>query len=84
MRGEPGAGSSTLIAPSPTTIWLAVNQFTVTENRHTRRPDIVLFVNGLPLAVMELKNPAWMRTPPFGRPGSSSRPTRQSCPPSSR
>ena len=36
---------------------LAVNQFTVTENRHTRRPDIVLFVNGLPLAVMELKNP---------------------------
>jgi len=38
--------------------WLAVNQFTVTENRHTRRPDIVLFVNGLPLAVIELKNPA--------------------------
>ena len=37
--------------------FLAVNQFTVTENRHTRRPDIVLFVNGLPLAVMELKNP---------------------------
>ena len=36
---------------------LAVNQFTVTENRHTRRPDIILFVNGLPLAVMELKNP---------------------------
>jgi type I restriction enzyme R subunit len=38
--------------------WLAVNQFTVTENGHTRRPDIVLFVNGLPLAVVELKNPA--------------------------
>jgi type I restriction enzyme R subunit len=38
--------------------WLAVNQFTVVENRHTRRPDVVLFVNGLPLAVMELKNPA--------------------------
>jgi type I restriction enzyme R subunit len=38
--------------------WLAVNQFTVAENRHTRRPDLVLFVNGLPLAVMELKNPA--------------------------
>ena len=38
--------------------WLAVNQFTVTENRHTRRPDIVLFVNGLPLGVIELKNPA--------------------------
>ncbi len=37
---------------------LAVNQFTVSENRHTRRPDIVLFVNGLPLAVFELKNAA--------------------------
>ena len=38
--------------------WLAVNQFTVTENRNTRRPDVVLFVNGLPLSVIELKNPA--------------------------
>lgn len=38
--------------------WLAVNQFTVSEGQHTRRPDIVLFVNGLPLVVMELKNPA--------------------------
>ena len=38
--------------------WVAVNQFTVTENRHTRRPDLVLFVNGLPLGVIELKNPA--------------------------
>ncbi|MBC7257087.1 MAG: type I restriction endonuclease subunit R, partial [Chloroflexi bacterium] len=38
--------------------WLAVNQFTVTENRHTRRPDIVLFLNGLPLVLIELKNPA--------------------------
>ena len=38
--------------------WLAVNQFTVVENKHERRPDIVLFVNGLPLAVIELKNPA--------------------------
>ena len=37
---------------------LAVNQFTVTENKRTRRPDIVLFVNGLPLAVFELKNAA--------------------------
>ena len=37
--------------------WLAVNQFTVVENKHERRPDIVLFVNGLPLAVIELKNP---------------------------
>ena len=38
--------------------WLAVSQFTVAENKHTRRPDVVLFVNGLPLAVIELKNPA--------------------------
>ena len=36
--------------------FLAVNQFTVVENKHERRPDIVLFVNGLPLAVIELKN----------------------------
>ena len=38
--------------------WLAVNQFTVTENKHTRRPDVVLFINGLPLTVIELKNAA--------------------------
>ncbi len=38
--------------------WLAVNQFTVSEGQHTRRPDVVLFVNGLPLAVIELKNAA--------------------------
>ena len=37
--------------------WSAVNQFTVTENGHRRRPDIVVFVNGMPLAVIELKNP---------------------------
>ena len=38
--------------------WLAVNQFTVVENKRERRPDLVLFVNGLPLGVVELKNPA--------------------------
>ena len=38
--------------------WLAVNQFTVVENKHTRRPDIVVFVNGLPLGLIELKNAA--------------------------
>ena len=38
--------------------WLAVNQFTVAENKHERRSDVVLFVNGLPLGVIELKNPA--------------------------
>ncbi len=37
--------------------WLAVNQFTVQGLKHTRRPDVVLFVNGLPLVVIELKNP---------------------------
>ncbi|ANV88877.1 type I restriction endonuclease subunit R [Picosynechococcus sp. PCC 7117] len=38
--------------------FLAVNQFTVIEENHNRRPDIVLFVNGLPLVVIELKNAA--------------------------
>lgn len=38
--------------------WLAVNQFTVIEAQHNRRPDIVVFVNGLPLGVIELKNAA--------------------------
>ena len=38
--------------------FLAANQVTFAENRNTRRADIVLFVNGLPLGVIELKNPA--------------------------
>lgn len=38
--------------------WLALNQFTVADGQHNRRPDVVLFVNGLPVAVIELKNPA--------------------------
>jgi len=38
--------------------WFAVNQFTVIEAQHNRRPDVVVFVNGLPLAVIELKNAA--------------------------
>ena len=38
--------------------WQAVNQFTVIEGQHNRRPDIVVFVNGLPLALIELKNAA--------------------------
>ncbi len=38
--------------------WLAVNQFTVVENRNNRRPDVVLFVNGIPLGVIELKSPS--------------------------
>jgi type I restriction enzyme R subunit len=38
--------------------WLAVNQFSIKGPHHTRRPDILLFINGLPLVLMELKNPA--------------------------
>lgn len=37
--------------------FLVVNQFTVIEGKKNRRPDVVIFVNGLPLAVIELKNP---------------------------
>lgn len=36
--------------------FLAVNQFTVIEGNYNKRPDVVVFVNGLPLAVIELKN----------------------------
>jgi type I restriction enzyme R subunit len=38
--------------------WLVVNQFTVIEGQANRRPDVVIFLNGLPLAVIELKNAA--------------------------
>ncbi|WP_423682372.1 type I restriction endonuclease subunit R [Undibacterium sp. WLHG33] len=38
--------------------WLAINQYTLKGPKHTRRPDIILFVNGLPLVLLELKNPA--------------------------
>ncbi|NBP89554.1 MAG: type I restriction endonuclease subunit R, partial [Planctomycetia bacterium] len=38
--------------------WHVINQFTVTEGTNNRRPDVLVFVNGLPLAVIELKNPA--------------------------
>lgn len=37
--------------------FLAVNQFTIIENNINRRPDIVVFINGLPIVVIELKNP---------------------------
>ena len=37
--------------------FLVINQFTIIENNNNKRPDIVLFVNGLPLVVIELKNP---------------------------
>lgn len=38
--------------------FLAVNQYTIIEDNHNRRPDIILFINGLPLVVIELKNAA--------------------------
>jgi type I restriction enzyme R subunit len=38
--------------------WLVVNQFTVIEGQNNRRPDLVVFLNGLPLSVIELKNAA--------------------------
>ncbi|MGC8118633.1 type I restriction endonuclease subunit R [Metapseudomonas otitidis] len=37
--------------------WLAVSQFVVIHGQNKRRPDVVLFVNGLPFAVVELKAP---------------------------
>ena len=45
-------------ANAPRNDWLAVNQFSVVEGRHHRRADIVLFVNGLPLGLIELKRAA--------------------------
>lgn len=38
--------------------FLVINQFSVKQGKTTKRPDIVVFVNGLPIAVFELKNPA--------------------------
>ncbi|MFS1455243.1 type I restriction endonuclease subunit R [Vibrio splendidus] len=38
--------------------FLIVNQFTITGTKGNRRPDVVVFINGLPISVIELKNPA--------------------------
>jgi type I restriction enzyme, R subunit len=38
--------------------FVVANQFTIIENNHNKRPDVILFVNGIPLVVMELKNAA--------------------------
>lgn len=38
--------------------WAVVNQFTIVENNKKRRPDVLVLVNGMPLALLELKNPA--------------------------
>ncbi len=37
--------------------WLAVNQFTIKEDAGERRPDLLVFINGLPIALFEFKNP---------------------------
>ncbi|WP_180683739.1 type I restriction endonuclease subunit R [Tepidicella baoligensis] len=66
MLHEGGAGDGTLTAGKVRLIdfdhpanndWLAVQQFTVVAGQARRRPDVVVFVNGLPLAVIELKAP---------------------------
>ena len=59
MRGTLTAGKVALIdfAEPSQNDWLAVRQFVVINGQHNRRPDVVLFVNGLPLAVIELKAP---------------------------
>jgi type I restriction enzyme R subunit len=61
--------------------WLATGQFTVIEGTYNRRPDIVVFVNGLPLGVIELKNPGgdsktrwWAACQASGWPSRSRRP----------
>lgn len=38
--------------------WMALNQFTIIENGHNRRPDVLVFLNGLPVGLLEFKNPA--------------------------
>ena len=42
--------------------FLAVNQFSIKGAKSTKRPDIIIFINGLPMAVLELKNPADINT----------------------
>ena len=60
-RGEQTMGDFVKLvdfANSDANQWLVVNQFSVEGPKQTRRPDVVVFINGLPLAVIELKNPA--------------------------
>jgi type I restriction enzyme R subunit len=42
----------------PANDWLVVNQFAVADGQHHRRPDLVVFLNGLPVGVVELRNAA--------------------------
>jgi len=65
-NGRERHGKVWLIERDPTKMdyneFLVVNQFTVIEEKRNRRPDVVVFVNGLPLVVIELKNPAEEKT----------------------
>ena len=59
-RGEERAALVRLVdyeTPANNTFGV-VNQYTYIENGNNHRPDIILFVNGLPLVVMELKSPS--------------------------
>ncbi len=38
--------------------FLVVNQYTIVQNNNNKRPDVLLFINGIPLVIFELKNPA--------------------------
>ena len=42
--------------------WLVVNQLAISGPKNNRRPDVVVYINGLPIAVIELKNPANEKT----------------------
>jgi len=61
-KGSERHGKVWLVQRDPAKVdqneFLVVNQFTVIEDKKNRRPDVVVFINGLPLAVIELKNPA--------------------------
>jgi len=59
--------------------WLVVNQFSVSDGQHNRRPDLVVFLNGLPLGLIELKTPL-LKAPPSGVPTPSCRPTKPRVP----
>lgn len=60
VRGEERSALVRLVDyqhPQQNTFYV-VNQFTFQENHNTRRPDVILFINGLPLVLMELKSPS--------------------------
>ncbi len=58
VNGEEKGLRITVIDPDPSKNDLLVtNQFTIIEKNVNKRPDVLLFVNGLPLVVIELKNP---------------------------